>query len=83
MSFYRECTSKAPDELTAYAVLESTSTGIPAIVINLCYSRNLTEGVRQVQPLKNFGSPLVDLVHERPYSQTISRDAGAPDGRHY
>jgi len=83
LSFYREYTSKAPDELTAYAVLESTSTGMPAIVINLCYSGNLSEGAHQVEPLKNFGSPLVDLVHVRPYSQTISHDAGAPGGRHY
>jgi FAD/FMN-containing dehydrogenase len=83
LSFYRELTSKAPDELTAYAVLESTSTGLPVIVINLCYAGNLNEGARLVEPLKNFGSPMVDLIHMRPYMQTISRDVGAPDGRHY
>ncbi|HYX51427.1 MAG TPA: FAD-dependent oxidoreductase, partial [Ktedonobacteraceae bacterium] len=83
LSFYRDFTNMAPDELTAYAVLETTSAGIPVIVINLCYSGSLSEGVRLVEPLKNFGSPLVDLVHMRPYSQTISHDAGAPDGRHY
>jgi FAD/FMN-containing dehydrogenase len=37
LSFYRELTSIAPDELTAYAVLETTSSGVPVIVINLCY----------------------------------------------
>lgn len=83
LSFYREFTSLAPDELTAYAVLETTSGDAPVIVINLCYSGSLSEGARLVEPLKNFGSPLVDLVHMRPYYQTISRDAGAPNGRHY
>jgi FAD/FMN-containing dehydrogenase len=33
--------------------------------------------------LRTFGSPLVDLVHPRPYLQTISSDAWDPDGRHY
>ncbi len=83
LSFYRELTGKAPDEFTAYAVLESTSAGVPAIVMNLCYTGNLSEGARLLEPVKNFGSPLVDLVHVRPYTQTISRDAGAPYGRHY
>ena len=83
LSFYREFTSMAPDELTVYAVLESASNGSPVIVINLCYCGPLSEAERLVEPLKNFGSPLVDLVHVRPYYQTISHDTGAPDGRHY
>jgi FAD/FMN-containing dehydrogenase len=83
LGFYREFTSRAPDELTAYAVLESNSNGLPVIVINLCYSGSSSEGARVIEPLRNFGSPLVDLVHVRPYYQTISHDTGAPDGRHY
>ena len=83
LSFYREFTSIAPDELTAYVVLETTSSGLPVIVINLCYCGSHSEGARLIEPLRNFGSPLVDLVHVRPYSQTISHDAGAPVGRHY
>lgn len=83
LSFYREFTSIAPDELTAYVVIETTSSGLPVIVINLCYSGPLNEGARLIEPLRNFGSPLVDLIHVKPYSQTISHDAGAPDGRHY
>jgi hypothetical protein len=83
LSFYRAFTSTVPDELTVYAVLETTSSGLPVIVINLCYCGPLSEGERMVGPLRKFGSPLADLVHVRPYFQTIAQDAGAPDGRHY
>jgi hypothetical protein len=83
LRFYRTYTSAAPDELTAYAVLETTSHGIPVIVINLCYSGQLNEGGRLVEPLRKFGKPLADLVHVKPYYQTISHNVGAPDGRRY
>jgi FAD/FMN-containing dehydrogenase len=83
LRFYREFTRAAPDELTAYAALATTSHGIPVISISLCYAGPLAEGERLVAPLRAFGSPLVDLVHPRPYLQAISSDAGAPNGRHY
>jgi hypothetical protein len=83
LSFYRVFSSTAPDELTAYAVIETTSNGLPVIVINLCYNGQLREGERLVEPLRKFGSPLVDQVHVKPYTQTISHGASAPDGRHY
>ena len=83
LSFYRTYTSTVPDELSVYAVLETTSSGIPVIAITLCYSGLLPEGERLVEPLRKFSSPLADMVHVRPYLQTISHDAGAPDGRHY
>jgi len=37
LRFYREYTSSAPDELTAYASLLTTPDGEPAIAINLCF----------------------------------------------
>lgn len=83
LHFYRTYISTAPDELTVYAVLETTSRGVPVIVLNLCYSGRLSEGERLVDPLRKYGSPLADLVHVKPYHQTISHDEGAPDGRHY
>jgi len=83
LRFYREFTRTAPDELTAYAALTTTSHGIPEISISLCYAGPGAEGEHLVAPLRTFGSPLVDLVHPRPYLQTISSDAGDPDGRHY
>ncbi len=83
LRFYREYTSTAPDEMTAYAALMTTSHGVPAIAISLCYSGPLALGERLVEPLRKLGTPLADLVHPKPYLQAISTDAGAPDGRHY
>jgi FAD/FMN-containing dehydrogenase len=83
LRFYREFTRAAPDELTVYVALATTSQGIPVISISLCYAGSVAEGERLVAPLRTFGSPLVDLVHPRPYLQAISSDAGDPDGRHY
>ena len=84
LRFYREYTSTAPDELTAYASLLTTPDGLPAIAINLCYCGPLDEGERAVSPVRKFGVPLVDLIRPKPYLNVVtSADAGAPDGRNY
>lgn len=83
LRFYREYTRTAPDELTAYAAITTTSHGTPTISISLCYSGPLTQGERLIEPLKQFATPLADFVHVKPYLQAISSDAGAPDGRCY
>src|SRR6266849_4203151 len=84
LRFYREYTSTAPDELTAYASLLTTSTGRPAIAINLCYCGPLDEGEHLVEPVRRFGVPIVDLISPKSYLKLITQaDAGAPDGRNY
>ncbi len=83
LRFYREYTSSAPDELTAYASLKTTSAGLPVIAISLCYDGPLEKGERLIEPLRKFGAPIVDLIHPRPYLKTISTNLGEPDGRHY
>jgi FAD/FMN-containing dehydrogenase len=84
LRFYREYTSNAPDELTAYACLSTTPDGAPAIAINLCYSGSLEEGERLVYPVRMFGAPLVDLIRPRSYLNMMSQaNQGAPAGRCY
>jgi FAD/FMN-containing dehydrogenase len=83
LRFYREYTRTAPDELTAYAAITTTSHGVPTISISLCYCGPLTQGERLIEPLKQFASPLADFVHVKPNLQAISSDAGAPNGRCY
>ena len=80
---YRELTLAAPDELTASVDLTTTSHGIPVINFSLCYTGSLAEGERLVAPLRTCGAPLLDLVHSRPYLQTLASDTGAPEGHHY
>ena len=83
LRFYREFTAQAPDELTAYASLVTTPHGVPAAEITLCYTGSLEEGERCVQALRTFGSPLVDLIHPKPYLNTVSMLRVAPAGRCY
>ena len=84
LRFYRDYSSKAPDQLTVYASLMTTRGGLPVIAINLCYTGNLEEGQRLVDPIRKFGSPLADLVHPKPYLNVLTAaEAGAPAGRSY
>ncbi|TMD65791.1 MAG: FAD-binding oxidoreductase [Chloroflexi bacterium] len=84
LRFYREYTSTAADELTAYACLSTTPGGLPAIAINLCYCGSLEEGERAVSPLRKFGTPLVNLIRPKSYlNMLMQADRGAPAGRSY
>lgn len=84
LRFYREYSSAAPDELTAYAALVTTPDGHPAIGIALCYCGPLAEGERVVEPVRTFGPPLVDQIHPMSYLEAISMlDATGPAGNHY
>jgi len=84
LRFYREYTSQAPDELTAYATLMTTPDGLPAVAINLCYCGPLEEGERLVEPVRTFGLPLVDLIRPRSYLKMLTQaNLGAPAGRSY
>ncbi len=84
LRFYREYTSNAPDELTAYACFSTTPGGLPAIAINLCYCGLPEESERLVEPVRRFGAPIADLVRPRSYLKMITQaDLGAPAGRSY
>jgi FAD/FMN-containing dehydrogenase len=84
LRFYREYSSAAPDELTAYAAMVTTPDGHPAIGIALCYCGALAEGERVVEPVRKFGPPLIDLIHPMSYLEAISMlDAASPAGNHY
>jgi FAD/FMN-containing dehydrogenase len=83
LRLYRAHTAAAPDELTAYAALTTTSKGLPVITISLCYCGDLAAGERLIEPLRKIGPPLADLIRVKPYREALSSDAGAPPGRHY
>ncbi len=58
--------------------------GKPIIALVVCHSGPVAEGAEQVAAIKNFGSPLGDVVQPRPYlSQQSILDATQPKGRRY
>lgn len=85
MRFYRDFSSAAPDEVTAYAVLMSLPDLGPAIGIMVCYyGDDLSEGERLLAPVRQFGPPLADLIHPMGYTELLELlNPAAPDGRHY
>ena len=84
IQFYREFMKTAPEELTLYTGLINTPDGIPVVAFVGCYAGDLEQGEAVLKPLREFGSPVVDLMGPIPYLQMQSLiDAAAPYGNRY
>jgi FAD/FMN-containing dehydrogenase len=75
---WREFVDGAPDEITSQAPLWSVPAhpnfpeehhGAPVVVGGGMYAGPVAEGKRAMQPLREFGTPLVDLSGPVPYTQ--------------
>jgi FAD/FMN-containing dehydrogenase len=93
LRFYREYVTDAPDELGTVIrlgtipPLPAVDEGLhfrPAIAVASCYAGSVEAGERAVRALRQFGTPLVDLVgptryidHQRAIDDTV------PHGWHY
>ncbi|MDR6292195.1 hypothetical protein E9232_004733 [Inquilinus ginsengisoli] len=78
---YRGFMATAPDELTAYCGLISTPDGMPAAAVALCYSGDIAEGEKLLQPLRGFGTPFLDIVQPMPFpAMQQLADGSFPDG---
>jgi hypothetical protein len=64
---FRDYTVSAPEELTAYAALLHGPDGSPLVGVIPCYCGDLAEGERVLQPLRKFGSPIVDGIQAMPF----------------
>lgn len=82
MKFYREFVMTAPDELTAYAAVLTTPDGHQVVAIAVCYSGDLEEGEKAVAPIRQFGTPIVDLIRPCTYpEQQALLTQASPYGR--
>jgi FAD/FMN-containing dehydrogenase len=93
LGFYREYVATAPDELTVIPLLRRAPPapflspdvhGAPVVGAAVLYAGPIENGQRIVQPLKEFGSPLADVIGPKPFValQTMF-DASAPHGNLY
>lgn len=83
LRFFREFTASLPDELTAFALLAYApdGSGTPIATIAVCHCGPLTEAEAAVRPVKEFGSPLMDVIGPTGYEETnMMFDAGYPKG---
>jgi FAD/FMN-containing dehydrogenase len=82
LRFYRNFVSEMPDDVTAYAVLLTTPGG-PVAAIAAAHCGALEDGERELAPLKEFGSPVQDLIGPIPYvAQQALLDDAMPPGLH-
>lgn len=84
LRFYREFMKDAPQELTLYAAMLCSPDGLPVIALVGCYCGDIKQGEEVIRPLREFGSPIADLIQPLPYQQMQSLlDAGFPHGNRY
>src|SRR5438270_10243220 len=78
---FRDYMESAPDELTAYAALLHGPDGSPLVGVIPCYCGNIAAGMRVLQPLRQFGSPILDGIQAMPFPVMQSLLAPSfPDG---
>lgn len=90
---YAEITSAAGRELTLAATMRLAPAapflpkewhGKPIIGVVVCHSGSLSQAEKDLAALKGLGTPIVDLVAQKPYlAQQSMLDATQPKGLHY
>ena len=93
LEMLRTLMEQAPPELVCVAGLRIAPPapwlskdihGKPIVALFVCYTGQLTDGEKLVAPIKAFGTPVGDIVQQRPYvSQQSLLDATQPKGRRY
>jgi FAD/FMN-containing dehydrogenase len=77
LRFYRDFVSKIPDELGTVVklcsipplpVIPEDLHWRPAIAVACCYAGAVEDGEQALQALREFGSPLIDLLSPKPYA---------------
>jgi FAD/FMN-containing dehydrogenase len=67
LRFYGELIKTAPDDLTAAAVLLTAPDGQKACAIAAAFAGSVEEGEKAVEPIKQFGPPIFDVMGPIPY----------------
>ena len=93
LRFYREWVAEAPDELMTILVhrkapplpfVPEDLRGTPVVMVVCCWIGDREEGERFLRPLRQFGSPVVDLCTPKPFlDHQAMFDPSFPPGRWY
>jgi FAD/FMN-containing dehydrogenase len=85
LRFYRDFLRRAPDPLTVAAVLLTGPDGLKGCGIAAAYAGNVEEGMTAIQPLKEFGPPVMDAMGPIPYlgQQALLENAMPPNVLNY
>lgn len=90
LEFYREFTTNAPTELACYALFARVPPedpfpeqyqGDPALNFAVCYDGPIQAGEAALEPLREFGDPILDGIQPMPYTALQAAfDDGSPPG---
>ena len=81
MRFYRDMTADPPDELELYMALMTSPDGDPVAAIMTGYNGDPAAGEKVIKPIREFGSPLADMIQPMPYvARQHMLDDFAPHG---
>jgi FAD/FMN-containing dehydrogenase len=81
LRFFRQVTSTLPDDLTVFAGLLHAPDGAQIGVLIVCHCGALDEAEAALQPIKKFGSPLMNTIAPTTYEATnMMLDGGFPRG---
>jgi FAD/FMN-containing dehydrogenase len=76
LRFYRDWIADVPDELTTIVVhrqmpplpvIPTELHGMPVVAVTCCYAGSVEEGEKVIRPMKQFGSPVLDLCEPKPF----------------
>lgn len=84
--FYREFSAALPDDLAAFAAFRHGPDGIKMCGLPICHAgEDAARAEAEVKPLRQFGSPVVDLIDRMPYPvvNTLIDDAFIPGTLNY
>jgi FAD/FMN-containing dehydrogenase len=93
LRFYRDWITDVPDELTTIVVhrkapplplVPAELHGKPVVSVTVCYAGPIEEGERVVRPMREFGTPVLDLCFPKPFLDHQSMfDTSLPPGYWY
>lgn len=80
---FRNYIESAPDEVTAYAALLHLPDGAPVVGVVPCYCGAVSDAQFVLEPLRSFGSPIIDTIQPMPFPAMQSLlGPSFPDGNH-
>jgi FAD/FMN-containing dehydrogenase len=93
LRFYRDWITDVPDDLTTIVVhrmappldvIPSELHGRPIVTVICCYAGSVEDGENVIRPMREFGSPLLDLCAPKPFvDHQAMFDPSFPEGWWY
>jgi FAD/FMN-containing dehydrogenase len=73
LKFYHDYSASIPDDMNTICALLTSPEGHPVVAIVVCCHSDITDKGRQIlQPLREFGPPLADLIRPMSYIEAQS-----------